>query len=65
MIISLIGGALGAGLLLATPSSFFARLVPWLVLFATIVFAAGSFHAEKAGRESTPWARRARWRRSC
>src|SRR5579862_1307053 len=33
--ISLIGGALGAGLLLATPPTFFSRLVPWLVLFAT------------------------------
>ncbi len=40
-IISLAGGALGAGLLLATPVSFFARLVPWLVLFATLVFALG------------------------
>src|SRR3954470_17086643 len=42
-IISLIGGAFGAVLLLATPRSFFARLVPWLVLFATSVFAWGSF----------------------
>jgi hypothetical protein len=42
-VISLIGGALGACLLLATPPSFFARLVPWLVLFATAVFAWGSF----------------------
>jgi uncharacterized protein len=42
-IVSLIGGALGAMLLLVTPPSFFARLVPWLVLFATIVFAWGSF----------------------
>ncbi|HKT73610.1 MAG TPA: sulfite exporter TauE/SafE family protein [Steroidobacteraceae bacterium] len=41
--ISLIGGALGAGLLLLTPPSFFARLVPWLVLFATLIFASGSF----------------------
>ncbi len=40
--ISLIGGALGAWLLLATPSTFFNRLVPWLVLFATAVFAWGS-----------------------
>ena len=30
-------------LLLATPASFFARLLPWLVLFATSVFAWGSF----------------------
>jgi hypothetical protein len=43
VVISLVGGALGAGLLLVTPSSFFARLVPWLVLFATAVFAWGSF----------------------
>jgi uncharacterized membrane protein YfcA len=43
MIISLIGGAVGAGLLLATPSHFFARMVPWLVLFATGLFAYGSF----------------------
>jgi uncharacterized membrane protein YfcA len=41
--ISLVGGALGAGLLLLTPASFFARLVPWLVLFATAIFAWGSF----------------------
>jgi uncharacterized membrane protein YfcA len=41
--ISLFGGAVGAGLLLATPASFFARLLPWLVLFATSVFAWGSF----------------------
>ena len=30
-------------LLLLTPAAFFARLVPWLVLFATSVFAWGSF----------------------
>jgi uncharacterized membrane protein YfcA len=41
--ISLIGGAIGAGLLLVTSPSFFARLLPWLILFATIVFAWGSF----------------------
>src|SRR4051812_40141466 len=41
--ISLAGGVVGAVLLLLTPSSFFARLVPWLVLFATAVFAWGSF----------------------
>src|SRR5580704_10304855 len=32
-IISLVGGAIGAIILLATPPSVFARLVPWLVLF--------------------------------
>src|ERR1700750_482081 len=43
IIISFIGGAIGAGLLLVTSPSFFARLLPWLILFATIVFAWGSF----------------------
>jgi uncharacterized membrane protein YfcA len=42
-IISTIGGIAGALLLLHTPASFFAKLVPWLVLFATSVFAWGSF----------------------
>jgi len=41
--ISLVGGVLGACLLLATPPTFFASLVPWLVIFATGVFAWGSF----------------------
>ena len=41
-IISLAGGVAGALLLLATPASFFAKLVPWLVLFATAVFAWGA-----------------------
>ncbi len=45
--ISLVGGALGGLLLLVTPASFFARMVPWLVLFATAVFAYGSFGRRK------------------
>jgi uncharacterized membrane protein YfcA len=57
--ISLAGGALGAWLLLATPPSFFAHLVPWLVLFATAVFGWGSFirkpkeNAKPLGRAPT------------
>ena len=49
IVISLVGGALGAVLLLLTPSSFFARLVPWLVLFATTLFAWGSFGPKREG----------------
>ena len=41
--ISLIGGIVGAALLLLTPSRYFELLVPFLVLFATGVFAWGSF----------------------
>lgn len=39
-ITSVIGGALGAWLLIWTPSPTFARLVPFLILFATILFMA-------------------------
>jgi uncharacterized membrane protein YfcA len=42
-VVSVLGGAVGGLLLLNTPSTVFARLVPWLVLFATLVFAWGSF----------------------
>ncbi|HEX7649275.1 MAG TPA: TSUP family transporter, partial [Noviherbaspirillum sp.] len=37
-VLSILGGACGGLLLLMTPSTLFARLVPWLVLFATVVF---------------------------
>ncbi len=51
--LSVFGGIVGALLLLNTPVTFFVGLVPWLVLFATAVFAWGSFrkkplHAAKA-----------------
>jgi uncharacterized protein len=42
-LISIVGGVVGALLLLNTPVSVFVQLVPWLVLFATAVFAWGSF----------------------
>jgi uncharacterized membrane protein YfcA len=48
VIISLVGGVFGAVLLLVTPSDIFKALVPWLVLFATGVFAYGSFVPRKA-----------------
>lgn len=41
--ISFVGGILGAILLLLTPSDIFSHMVPWLVLFATTMFAWGSF----------------------
>ncbi|MBV8682138.1 MAG: sulfite exporter TauE/SafE family protein [Caulobacteraceae bacterium] len=43
VLISLVGGAVGAVILLTTPSNVFAHMVPWLVLFATGLFAWGSF----------------------
>ncbi|MGD0191305.1 MAG: sulfite exporter TauE/SafE family protein [Rhizomicrobium sp.] len=50
--VSLAGGVVGAALLLVTPSSFFARLVPWLVLFATAMFAWGSFGPKSASGQT-------------
>lgn len=40
---SLGGGALGAGLLLLTPNATFRAIVPWLLLLATALFAAGPY----------------------
>lgn len=36
-----LGGVLGALLLLVTPAKVFAAIVPWLLLFATVLFALG------------------------
>jgi uncharacterized membrane protein YfcA len=46
LMISALGGFIGALLLLNTPVTFFARLVPWLVLFATTIFAWGSLRKQ-------------------
>jgi uncharacterized membrane protein YfcA len=60
-LMSLFGGAVGAALLIATPSEIFARLVPFLILFATILFMA----QEPVGRwlrfESASGTRDRRW----
>jgi hypothetical protein len=42
-ILNLVGGLIGALLLLWTPATVFATLVPWLILCATMVFAVGNF----------------------
>ncbi len=41
--VSLVGGLIGGILLVQTPSSLFDRFVPWLILFATVLFMAHSF----------------------
>lgn len=41
IVVSLIGGILGAWLLLQTPESLFRETIPWLLLFATFLFAFG------------------------
>lgn len=40
-VLSLIGGAIGAAMLLVTDDRTFSRIVPWLLLLATILFAVG------------------------
>ena len=54
MAVSVTGGAIGALLLVETPSAFFSRLVPWLMLFATIVFAWGTRHAPISTKNRMP-----------
>jgi uncharacterized membrane protein YfcA len=46
--ISLVGGFVGGLLLLITPDETFRRIVPWLILFATTVFASGNLSREGA-----------------
>jgi uncharacterized membrane protein YfcA len=53
-IVSVIGGAIGAVLLLETPVSIFTHLVPWLIMFATVVFVWGNFFAKKREEGAPP-----------
>jgi len=59
--LSALGGVAGALLLLVTPAKVFAGVVPWLLLLATVLFAAGPRLARWAGgaHGSAGWAR---WR---
>lgn len=41
LVVAVLGGFLGAALLLVTPQEVFSGVVPWLLLFATAAFAAG------------------------
>ncbi len=60
MAIAAVGGVLGALLLLVTPGRLFAGVVPWLLLFATVLFAAGPAIARRAQAASGQGL--ARWR---
>lgn len=52
--ISLVGGALGAILLLWTSNEMFGRIVPWLLLVATLLFALGPRLTRMAGAAAVP-----------
>jgi len=50
-IISVVGAVIGAVLLLVTPARTFSLLVPWLLLFATVIFGFSKPIARWAGRQ--------------
>jgi len=60
-LISAAGGVAGALLLLVTPSHLFTGIVPWLLLFATVLFAAGPAIAGRMRARSSSGDAPARW----
>jgi uncharacterized membrane protein YfcA len=54
---SIAGSLIGACLLLVTPQALFERLIPWLLLFATLVFAASPLLTRRsdAPPRHAPW----------
>ena len=57
-LLSVLGGAAGAALLLSTSNQAFARIVPWLLLAATLLFAIGPGLVRRRsadGRPRGPW----------
>ena len=63
VLLSLIGGSLGAALLLFTPNELFRKVVPWLLLAATAMFAFGpqlrAWASGKNAAHATPSAAKA------
>lgn len=56
------GGVVGALLLLVTPAKVFSSIVPWLLLFATVLFAAGPMIARRAAGSGASAHGLTRWR---
>jgi uncharacterized membrane protein YfcA len=54
VIVAAVGGVIGAGLLLVTPARIFSGLVPWLLLLATVLFAAGPILAKRNSGQGHP-----------
>jgi hypothetical protein len=58
MLVSVVGALLGAILLLRTPATIFEHLIPYLLLFATVVFALSPYfskpHTGEAARAHSP-----------
>jgi uncharacterized membrane protein YfcA len=62
MLIASVGGVAGALLLLVTPTKLFSGIVPWLLMFATALFAAGPSIARRAAGAARGHASLAQWR---
>ena len=62
MLVSAAGGVAGALMLLVTPAKLFSGIVPWLLLFATALFAAGPALARRATASSTGEPGGVKWR---
>jgi uncharacterized membrane protein YfcA len=62
MTISAGGGLVGALLLLVTPAKVFSGVVPWLLLFATALFALGPVIAKRSAGATHEGARTTKWR---
>src|SRR5918993_3538399 len=58
---SVIGGAVGALLLILTPSETFARLVPFLIFFATVLFMLQEPISKRLGIQGSAENPRTRW----
>lgn len=58
LVVTIVGGAIGAVLLLSTPSKTFDFFLPWLLLFATLTLAFGRQLGERLRRRwhIRPWA---------
>ncbi|MBV8198748.1 MAG: sulfite exporter TauE/SafE family protein [Candidatus Eremiobacteraeota bacterium] len=57
IVASIAGAIIGACLLLVTPQAIFTRMIPWLLLFATVVFAASPYLTRNAPAVArhAPW----------
>lgn len=55
--VSVVGSLIGATLLLLTPQGLFVRLIPWLLLFATVVFAVSPrlIRGDRPTPRHAPW----------
>jgi uncharacterized membrane protein YfcA len=62
MLIASLGGVVGALMLLVTPAKLFSGIVPWLLLFATMLFAIGPAMSRRSARAGHGYSEVVKWR---